>query len=54
MDMGAKGIAPWLRNSGFPAPITGTPVTHIVYGSGDLAVATSFQPKVFALYDATV
>jgi hypothetical protein len=50
-DMGEDGIAFWLRSSGFAAPITGTPVTHVVFGSGD--TEKEFTPMVLALYDAT-
>ncbi len=52
IDMDTKGLALWMKASGFPAPITGTPVTHVVFGSGDTST-TSFEPKVLGLYNAT-
>lgn len=52
VDMDAKGIALWTRDTGFPEPMSGTPITYILYGSGDTST-TDFAPKVLALYDAT-
>ena len=53
IDMNTKGVALWLEDSGFPAPISGTPVTHVLVGSGDTST-TSFMPKIIGLYDASV
>lgn len=52
VDMNTQGLAMWLKASGFPAPISGTPVTHALFGSGSTAT-TNFTPKVLGLYDAT-
>ena len=52
IDMGTKKLASWLKDSGFPAPISGTPVTYALIGSGDTST-TSFLPKVLCLYDST-
>lgn len=51
MDMDASKIALWKRDSGFPEPMTGTPVTYALFGSG--STTTAFTPKVLALYDST-
>jgi len=53
VDMDEDGLALWMRDSGFPEPMTGTIVTHILFGSGDTTSTTSFTPKVLGLYDAT-
>jgi hypothetical protein len=52
MDMDTKGVGLWLKDSGFAAPDTGTPITHILVGSGSTS-STVFAPKVLCLYDAT-
>jgi hypothetical protein len=52
MDMDAGGLGLWTKDTGFPAPITGTRVTYVLVGSGNTST-TSFLPKVLAMYDAT-
>lgn len=52
IDMDTKGIGLWTEDSGFPAPISGTPVTYALLGSGDTST-TNFLPKVLCLYDST-
>lgn len=54
VDMNAGGMAYWCKGAGFPAPMSGTPITHAVYGSGSTTAGTNFLPKVLALYDASV
>jgi hypothetical protein len=51
VDMAANGLAMWIKDSGFPAPITGDPIVAIGVASGD--PDNDFRPKVLALYDAS-
>jgi hypothetical protein len=57
VDMGTNGVALWMRDSGFPAPMSGTPVTKVLVGSGSIlttpATSAVFTPKILVLYDAT-
>jgi hypothetical protein len=52
IDMAAGSMALWQRATGFPQPATGTPITHVLLGSGDTST-TEFKPKILAIYDAT-
>jgi hypothetical protein len=51
IDMAANKAAIWMKDAGFPAPMSGDPITYCLVGAGD--DSDTFDPVILALYDAT-